>query len=268
MPSSQVLVLSFAVRFLSLLPASLPQPFHRCLPSALTSGPFHFRLPFFRPFLFRFQLLSFLLLPFLSLPVSPSQRVFFGAAPPPFSFLAPPLPFHPVSRASLPLLRTRLSVCFLSSFPASLPQLFHRCFPFALAFGLLPHFHFLSSASARLSTTQPLFLPFLSLPASASQWLPRCALSAFASLAFPVLSDLVSHVFLPGSSYSAPCSSFPPRCLAPQWLPQRLVLPLSVPGRFPLAFALGSGYSALVRSFSHELLHIITCVFICQQLFY
>ena len=128
MPSFQVPVLGFAVRFLSLFPASLPQPFHRCLPSALTSGPFHFRLPSFRPFLFRFQLLSFL------------------------------------------------------------------------------------------------FLPFLSLPASASQWLPRCALSALASLAFPVLSDLVSHVFLPGSSYSAPCSSFPPRCLAPQWLPQRLRL--------------------------------------------
>ena len=138
-----------SVRFLSSFPVSLPQPFHRCLPSALTSGLFHFRLPSFRPFLFRFQLLSFLFLPFLSLPVSPSQRVFFGAAPPPFSFLAPPLPFRPVSRASLPFLRTQLSVRFLSSFPASLPQPFHWCFPFALAFGLSPLFHFLSSASAR-----------------------------------------------------------------------------------------------------------------------
>ena len=48
---------------------------------------------------------------------------------------------------------------------------------------------------------------FLSaLPVSASQWLPRCALSAFASLAFPVLSDPISRAFLPGSSYSASCS--------------------------------------------------------------
>ena len=47
-----------------------------------------------------------------------------------------------VSRAIFPVLCTRLSVCFLSSFPVSLPQLFHRCLPgdlplsvpFALAF--------------------------------------------------------------------------------------------------------------------------------------
>ena len=166
---------------------------------------FPFRSASFRPLLFRFRLLSPLFLPFLSLPVSPSQRVFFGAAPPPFSFLAPPLPFHPVSRASLPLLRTRLSVCFLSSFPASLPQLFPRCFPFALAFGLLPHFHFLSSASARLSTTQPLFLPFRSSRPRLTAASPVRP-SAFASLAFPVPSDLVSHVLSPGSSYSASCS--------------------------------------------------------------
>ena len=66
MPSFQIPVLSFAVRFLSLFPASLPQPFHRCLPSfplplvRFSSGLFRFRLPFFRPFVFRFQLLSLL----------------------------------------------------------------------------------------------------------------------------------------------------------------------------------------------------------------
>ena len=204
--------------------------------------------------------------------------------------------------SSFPVLRTRLSVCFLSSFPDSLPQPFLRCFPFALAFGLFPFlpfsfvyfcsgsdysasvssfplssrfpltvghlsvlpfrsrfcgfprsllpdfsclpprflysaslmvsfrpslihsrscssgaylvlllsvfslsFCFLSSASVPVPATRPLFLPFLFLPVSASQRLPRCALSAFASLAFPVLSDLVSHVFFPGSSYSAFC---------------------------------------------------------------
>ena len=52
--SFPALVLGLAVRFLSLFPASLPQPFHRCLPSVLTFGIFHFRSTFFRPFFFRF----------------------------------------------------------------------------------------------------------------------------------------------------------------------------------------------------------------------
>ena len=129
MPSFQVPVLGFAVRFLSLFPASLPQPFHRCLPSVLTSGIFHFQSTFFRPLLFHFQLLSLL------------------------------------------------------------------------------------------------FLPFLFLPVLASQWLRPCAPSAFASLAFPVLSDLVSRVFLPGSSYLAFCSfPFIPPGFAPTAVPP--VLPL------------------------------------------
>ena len=38
---------------------------------------------------------------------------------------------------------------------------------------------FLSSASLPVPATWPLFLPFLFLPASASQWLPRCCLSTF-----------------------------------------------------------------------------------------
>ena len=43
----------------------------------------------------------------------------------------PGFPFlsDPISRAFLPGSRTRLPVCFLSSFPVSLPQLFHWCFP-------------------------------------------------------------------------------------------------------------------------------------------
>ena len=60
-------------------------------------------------------------------------------------------------------------------------------------------FRFLSSASFPVPATWPLFLPFRSLPVSASQWLPRCSVSAFASSVFPVLSSLVSHAFLPGS---------------------------------------------------------------------
>ena len=66
-------------------------------------------------------------------------------------------------------------------------------------------FHVLSSASLPVPATQPLLLPFLFLPVFASQWLPQCALSALASLAFPVPSDPVSRVFSLGSSYSAFC---------------------------------------------------------------
>ena len=53
-----------------------------------------------------------------------------------FSFTVPlslscfPLIPSLVSHAFFPVLSTQLSVCFLSSFPASLPQPFHRCFPF------------------------------------------------------------------------------------------------------------------------------------------
>ena len=131
----------------------------------------------------------------------------FLSAPSPLSlpWLSPFLPtWFPVS--SLPVLRTRLPVCFLSPLPDSLPQLFLRCLPYAFAFGL---FRFRSTffrpLPFRLRLLGFLFLPFLFLPVSASQWLPQCALSALASLALPVPSDLVSRVFSPGSSYSASC---------------------------------------------------------------
>ena len=58
MSSFRLLVLSSAVRFLSPFPASLPQLFHRCLPSALASDIVHFRSASFRPRPFRFRLLS------------------------------------------------------------------------------------------------------------------------------------------------------------------------------------------------------------------
>ena len=98
---------------------------------------FPFRFAFFRPLRFQFLLLSLCF--FLSsLFPSPSHSDFLGA-PFPLSFLwlSPFFPtWFPVS--SLPVLRTRLSVCFLSPFPDSLPQLFLRCLPCAFAFGLFP----------------------------------------------------------------------------------------------------------------------------------
>ena len=153
---------------------------------------------------------------------------------------------------------------FLSPFPDSLPQLFLRCLPCAFAFGLFPFsFCFLSSASVPVPATQPLFLPFLFLPVSASQLLPRCSLSALASLVFPVLSDLVSRVFLPGSSYSAFCLFlFIPPGFAPTAVPP--VLPFcfrlrafpSLPLSF-VRFRSGSDYSAFRSFFS--LLPVLPC---------
>ena len=114
-------------------------------------------------------------------------------------------------------------------FSGSLRPLLVRYFP-------LP-FRFLSSASVLLPATQPLFLPFRLLPVSASQWLPRCTVSALASSVFPVPSRLVSHPFSPGSSYLAFCSfPFVPPGFAPTAVPP--VLP------FVSAFASLPGFSA------------------------
>ena len=126
---------------------------------------FHFRSASFRPLLFRFRLLGLLFLPFLFFPALP-HSCSSGAASLPFGFLAFPLPLRPVSRASLPILRTQLPVRFFSSFPASLPQLFHRCFPSTLTSGLSPHFRFLSSTSVPVLTTWPSVLSFPFFPFS------------------------------------------------------------------------------------------------------
>ena len=128
-------------------PGFAPTAVPPVLPFCFRFRAFPFRSVSFRPLLFRFLLLSLCFFLSSFFPFPPSQRVFFGAASLPFSFLAFPLPFHLVSHVSLPFLRTRLSVCFFSSLSASLPQLFHRCFPLALAFGLSPLFRFLSSTS-------------------------------------------------------------------------------------------------------------------------
>ena len=92
----------------------------------VASSFFPFRSLPFRSARFRFRILSFLF--FLSalhrfrLPV---------AFPTPRSHLSAPadLPLSPclVSHTVLPVLLIQLAVCFLSLFPASLPQPFHRC---------------------------------------------------------------------------------------------------------------------------------------------
>ena len=86
---------------------------------------FSFPSDFFRPLPFHFRLLSSTVLPFRHLPVFASQRLS-RCASVPFVTSAFPLLSCPVSRPFLPVLLTWLSVGFLSSYPVSLPQLFHR----------------------------------------------------------------------------------------------------------------------------------------------
>ena len=128
--SFPVPVLSFAVCFLLPFLASLPQLFHECLPSLpvpfvpFFSGIFRSASASFRPLLLSFRLLSLLFLPFRS-----SRFCLSVASPVPplrFRFLAFPVLSNLISHAFFPGSRTWLSVGFLSSFPASLPQLFHR----------------------------------------------------------------------------------------------------------------------------------------------
>ena len=77
---------------------------------------------------------------------------------------------------------------FLSPFPDSLPQLFLRCLPYAFALGPF-RFRFASFRPLpfRLRLLGFLFLPFLFLPVSASQWLPqRLDLLPFGSRPLPL----------------------------------------------------------------------------------
>ena len=166
---------------------------------------FPFPSAFFRPLPFRFRLLSlcFFLSSFFPFPPhSGSSSVL------PFCsrFLGFPRSF----RSDFSYLLSRffvLGFLFVSFRPSLIRS--HSCSSGASLLLSLSGYplpiRFLSSASLPVPATQPLFLPFLFLPAFASQWLPRCAPSAFASLAFPVLPDPVSRVFSPGFSYLAPC---------------------------------------------------------------
>ena len=127
--SFPVPVLSFAVRFLSPFPDSLPRPFLRCFSFEI----FRFPSASFRQLSFHFRLLSPLFLPFRSSrfrltvasPVRPSA---FASWLSPFVPTWFPMPTFPVFVLSF-------AVRFLSSFPVSLPQPFHWCFPFGSLLG-------------------------------------------------------------------------------------------------------------------------------------
>ena len=104
---------------------------HSCSTSACLLFRFRFSSGIFRSASasFRLLLLSFRLLSLLFLPFRSSRFCLSVASPVlplRFRFLAFLLLSSLVSHAFLPDFRTRLSDGFLSSFPASLPQLFHR----------------------------------------------------------------------------------------------------------------------------------------------
>ena len=253
MSSFQVSVLSPTVRFFSLLPASLPQLFHRCLPSAFASGIFHFRLAFFRPLVFRFQLLS-LCSSFPSLPGSASQLL--PQCPSPLSLPRFPLSLQP-NFSCFPSRFLYLASLFVS-FHSSLLRSHSRSTGAYLPFSLpvfstsdslsFVRLSFVSSYSAFCSS-------FPSLPGSALQLLSRCPsplslprspLSLQPDFScFPsrfLYSALLLVSFRPSLIRSRSCSSS-----------AYLVLSLSV---FSLsfcflssAFCSGSGYLASVSSF-------------------
>ena len=138
---------------------------------------------------------------FLSLPHSGFSNV----SVLPFGFTVFPILSCLISHAFLHGFDTWLSVCFLSSFPVSLPQLFHRCFPLStflrpfLCRDFLLAFSFLSSASARFKLLSILHFLF------PSSWLPLCSGShqcLSSSSVQPV--SMLSFRFW----YSAFCDSF------------------------------------------------------------
>ena len=100
---------------------------------------------------------------------------------------------------SFPVLRTRLPVRFLSSFPVSLPQPFHRCFP-SFPLSLLFRAFRLLSAFFRpllLASDYSAFCSFFSLlPVFPWQRFLRCSPVPFVPFAF-LFRPACFHAFLP-----------------------------------------------------------------------
>ena len=256
-----------------------PFSFRRLAPASDYLGsPFS---AFFRPLLLGFPVrtsaLSFIFLPldlhflssaFVSLPVTRHPVLLFSVLPgsphsgsPVLIGFFRPLCLSPSVTPDFPCVPSGSAYsaflyCFLSSFPASLPQPFGRCSPLALTQGVSPwlpfsfvHFRF------RLSTTQLLLLPFLfsTVP-------PYRGLSSFSvPLTLSCFSSFFQHGFpcLPSDSkYSASCLfPFVLPCFAPTAVPQVIPFWISPPGPVPdirflsSASVLASHYSASASSF-------------------
>ena len=154
------------------------------------------------------------------------------------------------------ILRTQLSVCFLSPFLDSLPQLFLKCLPFALAFGLFP-FLPLSFVCFRSGSGYSAFCFFLSSSSllrhsAAFQVLPLCLSTSllfhFRSTRFPVLPfrffvlGFLFVSFHPSQFRSHSCSTGASLLLSPSGFSLPILLSF-------VRFCSGSDYSASVSSF-------------------
>ena len=150
-----------------------------------------------------------------------------------FRFSGFPLLSSLVSRAFFPVLCFRLSVCFLSPHPVSLPQLLDRCLPFAFAFGT---FRDLSGFFRPLVTASGYSaLPFFSLLPD----FPR--LGSLGACFTPSVSPVAMRFFR--FWYSAYCNSVLRFSVSPHSC--YTVSDLSFQFRpFPLVNTLGSGYLA------------------------
>ena len=131
----------------------------------------------FFPLGLRFLSSAFSLLPVTQLPVLPFSSLpgFPHSGSPVLSGFFRPLCFSPSVQPDFSCFSSGSAYsaflyCFLSSFPASLPQPFGRCSPLALTQGVSP-WRSLSFVRVRfrLSTTQLLLLPFLLSTVFASQ---------------------------------------------------------------------------------------------------
>ena len=128
----------------------------------------------------------------------------------------------------------------LSAFSGpSIPQLIAASFPLSD----LRCFGFLSSAAVLDSDYSASVLPFLPFPVPPHSCFPGARLGS-RLLGFLFLSSLVSRAFLPDSCTQLTALPFSDRCLASQWLPQRLGPPLRVLAFSPSLTRSGSGYSA------------------------
>ena len=258
MRSFQVLVLGFAVRFLSLFPVSLPQPFHRCLLYAFAFSLFLFSSAFFRPLPIRFQLLSLCF--FLSvLPVSASQWL--PRCSVPLSLPCFP-PFSPPDHSCfLPGFSYSASCLFPFALPRFAPTAVPRVLTFCFRFRSFPFQScFLSSADLPVLATQPSVASFPALPGFASQLLSRCCPLCFRFPGFPlpfhpvsraslsVLSTWLSAGFL--SSLPVPLPQPLPWCLPfSGFFRPLLVRPFPFRSTFFRPPTFSSDYSASALSF-------------------
>ena len=138
--------------------------------------------------------------------------------------------------ASIPAAASfRLTLVFCFRFRLSLGRPFHFLSSASFSLSDLRCFGFLSSTSVLDSDYSASVLPFLPFPVPPHSCFPGARLrSRF--LSFPFLSDLISHVFLPGSCTWLYCSFlFALPCFAPTAVPQVLTFRFHFQ-YFPLPF--------------------------------